>query len=235
MTVDVIRHIFLCLKSHLIATDQQVIDGEYIRFTTPLLFPRKTKKTRKGLRLKECVAYYCLTKKRGKRVGLRIASQQAIVEYFAHANLMKIIKVFQEEVTLRGEKQALYEAISYCLKQKRTLIIAKLDVISKEVEQLVALKQQLGKLLISCDMPSSDKLTFDIMLRMKQREQLLASLATKAALQEKKQQGIRLGMPQNFTASGRALGLQKLGKQAHHNPHSTRAMSLIARCKQAGM
>jgi len=186
--------------------------------------------------LQAFVAYYSISKKSGKKVGLGLDAQKAVVNHFAQVDQAEIVKEFIEQRDLdMDEKVILQEAIKYSLKHQAIFVVAKIDMLSTDITDIVILKRKLGKLFKSCDLPTSDSLTLSIYSGLLEREKLLASIRTKAALQTKKEEGYILGNPKNFTTEGRQLGLAKLKKNTRKNEYSKRALKFIVRRKKAGL
>jgi DNA invertase Pin-like site-specific DNA recombinase len=76
-------------------------------------------------------------------------------------------------------------------------------------------------------MPDANTLTIGIFAVLAQHERELISSRTKAALQMKKKQGIKLGTPENLTDQGRINGLQVRQTKAEANENNRRAAALI--------
>lgn len=127
------------------------------------------------------------------------------------------------------------KAIRECQKNQSTLIIAKLDRLSLDVEQIFKIKKKLGDLLKCCDLPTTDRLTLSIYVGIARREKELISIRTKAAFQRKKAKGFKFGNPNNLTVKGRKLGLQRIRENAADSTKNQNAMKIIARCKRSNM
>lgn len=179
------------------------------------------------------VAYYRVSTKKQKRSGLGLESQKAIIAHFAKKDGATIIKEFRESQSGKNieNRPILREAIRYCLKQDCTLIVAKLDRLSRDVEHIFKIKKNLNNRFKSCDLPSSDSLTLSIFARLAQRERELISIRTKAALKVKKAQGVKLGNPEHLTNKARKLGLLRIQENALNNKNNQRAMRLIVMCR----
>ena len=90
------------------------------------------------------------------------------------------------------ERPALSEALAVAKKSKATLIVAKLDRLSRNAEFLLRL-QNSNVSFVCCDCPNVDKFTVGILALVAQRERELISERTKAALHAAKRRGIILG------------------------------------------
>lgn len=184
---------------------------------------------------KEYVAYYRISTKKQK--GLGLDAQKAIVEHFANKDNAIIVKEFTEIESGKDteNRPELKEALHYCKTHQATLIVAKLDRLSRNVEDTFKIKRELANKLICCDLPDTDSLTLSIFAGLAMRERELIAIRTRQALQAKKQKGYILGKPGNFTDEGRKLGVAKIKEKARNNQNNTRAKSMIAKCKQQGM
>lgn len=183
------------------------------------------------------VAYYRVSTKKQKKSGLGLDAQKAIVEHYAKADGATIIQVYMEAESGKEieNRYILRQAINFCLTYQCTLIVAKLDRLSRDVEHIFAIKKKLGNRFKSCDLPNTDSLTLSIFAGLAQRERELISIRTKAALKAKKERGGKLGNPQNFTKEVQAMGHTRIKEKAAENINNKRAMSLVARCKKDGM
>jgi DNA invertase Pin-like site-specific DNA recombinase len=91
-----------------------------------------------------------------------------------------------------------------CRVHGATLLVAKLDRLSRNAHFLLGLKEA-GIEFIACDMPSANRITVSIMAIVAEEEARMISARTKAALQAAKARGTKLGRP-NLTSKGRMLG-----------------------------
>lgn len=181
------------------------------------------------------VAYYRISTKKQK--GLGLDAQKAIVEHFSKKDDATIIKEFTEIESGKGteNRPELKAAMSCCKLQGATLIVAKLDRLSRNVEDTFKIKRELSNKLICCDLPDTDSLTLSIFAGLAMRERELIAIRTRQALQAKKQRGDSLGKPENFSDEGRKLGVARIKEKARNNPNTVRAKSLVIRCKKENM
>lgn len=179
------------------------------------------------------VAYYRVSTRKQKRSGLGLESQRAIIAHYAKQDKATIVEEFTESQSGKNieNRPVLREAINYCLRHNYTLIVAKLDRLSRDVEHIFKIKKKLNNRFKSCDLPSSDSLTLSIFAGLAQRERELISIRTKAALKVKKEQGVKLGNPKHLTDEARKLGLHRIKENALNNKNNQRATRLIIRCR----
>jgi DNA invertase Pin-like site-specific DNA recombinase len=88
----------------------------------------------------------------------------------------------------------LAEALKVCKLSRSTLLIAKLDRLSRNAAFLLTL-QGAGVRFVACDMPDMNETVVGIMAVIAQSERKAISSRTKAALAAAKARGVRLGNP----------------------------------------
>jgi DNA invertase Pin-like site-specific DNA recombinase len=86
------------------------------------------------------------------------------------------------------------EALKLCKLTRSTLLIAKLDRLSRNAAFLLTL-QNAGVRFVACDMPDMNETVVGIMAVIAQSERKAISSRTKAALQAAKARGVQLGNP----------------------------------------
>lgn len=187
--------------------------------------------------MKQYVAYLRVSTQEQKKSGLGIDAQREIIRHYANIEGAKIIKEFVEAESGKetNNRPQLQEAIAYCHENNCILVVAKLDRLSRDVEHIFRLQKQLGERLKSCDLPSSDSLTLSIFAGLAQREREIISIRTRQALKAKKEQGAKLGKPENFSIDGRRAGALVIKDRARNHPSNTRATTLIEHCRGKGM
>lgn len=150
------------------------------------------------------IAYYRVSTKRQGESGLGLESQKQAVNLYAQANGC-ILKEFTEvESGKKDNRPQLEIAIKECKQKNAILLIAKLDRLSRNVSFLFTLKQSIN--FVCLDLPDLNTLTLGIFATMAQHERELISKRTKAALQVKKQNGVKLGSPKNLTTEAAKKG-----------------------------
>ncbi|WP_370590010.1 recombinase family protein [Rufibacter sp. LB8] len=147
-----------------------------------------------------------------------------------------IIREFTEHESGKNDDRPLLEqAILAAKKQNATLIIAKLDRLSREGAFLFQLKKRVEKNNINwlcLDIPEMNTLNIGIWGTMAQHEREQISKRTKAALQALKARGRKLGNLDNLTDTGRELGVEAIKKKAADNDNNRRAAELIRLYKE---
>jgi DNA invertase Pin-like site-specific DNA recombinase len=182
---------------------------------------------------KKYVAYYRVSTKGQGASGLGLEAQQ-----YAVASFLKGGRIAGEYIEIESGKKnnrpQLIAAIGHARKIKATLVIAKLDRLSRNAAFIFTLKES-GVDFVCADMPDANTLTIGIFAVLAQHERELISSRTKAALQAKKAQGAKLGKPENFTDLVRAAGTQALKDKATTNENNRRAAALVRAYRQQGL
>lgn len=141
------------------------------------------------------------TQKQGDS-GLGLEAQKDMIEYFVNAEGGQLIADYSEVHTGTDllTCDELRKAIAHCQREGATLIVAKHDRF-RRVEQALYVWEELKGNLYLCDVPGADKFMLTLIWAIAEREALLTSIRTKAALKVKKQQGAKLGRPDIATAN----------------------------------
>jgi DNA invertase Pin-like site-specific DNA recombinase len=136
--------------------------------------------------------------------GLGLEAQDAAIKAFAAGG--KIVKAFTEvESGKRSDRPQLAAALAECRRRKATLLIARLDRLSRNVLFIAQLMES-GVEFIACDMPTCNKFTVHIMAAVAQQEAEMISKRTKLALAAAKARGVRLGGTHKMTVEDHAKG-----------------------------
>ena len=150
-----------------------------------------------------------------------------------------ILEEFTEHESGKNDDRPLLEqAILAAKKQNATLIIAKLDRLSREVAFLFQLKKRVEKNNINwtcLDIPEMNTLNIGIWGTMAQHEREQISKRTKVAFQALKARGKQLGNLNNLTSAGRELGVAATRKKAASNDNNRRATELIRLYRLQGL
>jgi DNA invertase Pin-like site-specific DNA recombinase len=105
----------------------------------------------------------------------------------------ELIATFQEKISGKINKRPeLERAIALCKKEDATLLIAKLDRLSRDVAFLFELKNS-GIQIACCELPELNTLTLGIFATMAQHEREIISARTKAGLEVARSKGKQIG------------------------------------------
>jgi DNA invertase Pin-like site-specific DNA recombinase len=182
------------------------------------------------------VAYYRVSTQKQGTSGLGLDAQRTAVANYLKDDFKPIEEHTDIETgTKKGNhREALKNAIAAAKQHNAILIIAKLDRLARNVRFITTLLES-GVEFIACDMPQATKFTIHIFAALAEQEALMISQRTKAALQEKKKLGFKLGKPENLTASAIKQGTISRIKNANEHENNRKAGALIVSMKNAGI
>ncbi len=153
------------------------------------------------------VAYYRVSTEKQGRSGLGLEAQEKAVQEYLNGGGWKILASFKEvESGKHDDRPELIKALAYCRSTGATLLVAKLDRLSRDAHFLLGL-QKASVPFVAADMPQATELTVGIMALVAQEERKAISARTKAALAAAKARGVKLGTD-NLTAEGSLKGQQ---------------------------
>lgn len=150
------------------------------------------------------VTYERVSTARQGRSGLGLAAQRKAIDDFAASRGADVLSRFTEiESGRKNERPELDKALNLTRLTGATLIIAKLDRLSRNAAFLLTL-QGSGVRFLACDMPEANDITVGIMALVAQQEREAISRRTKEALAAAKARGVKLGNPNGAEALRRA-------------------------------
>ena len=139
------------------------------------------------------VAYYRVSTKGQGQSGLGQGAQEESIKNYVSANDCELLGEYTEVMSgKRADRPKLKEAIQHAKLARATLVVAKLDRLSRNVAFFSALMESEVDFVI-CDIPHANKLTIHILVAVAEYEALLASKRTKDSLAIAKSRGVKLG------------------------------------------
>jgi len=162
------------------------------------------------------VAYYRVSTKKQGKSGLGLDAQRDTVQKFIKRNGDRIIAEFTEvESGKNNDRLELSKAIEMAKENDATLVIAKLDRLSRNVSFISQLMDEKVK-FVCCDMPEANELTIHIFAAMAQFERKRISERIKEALDAKRvrEPDWKPGNPQNLTKEARQKAYESISRKA---------------------
>ncbi len=179
------------------------------------------------------IAYYRVSTQKQGKSGLGIDAQKSAVRNFLNVNDKLLAEFTDIESGKNNERPKLLQAISEAKEQNATLLIAKLDRLSRNAAFIFTLRDTHVKFTCT-DMPMANSLTIGIMAVMAQDERERISQRTKAALAELKKRGKKLGTPKNLDKEAIEKGLRVRKQNALLNSNNRKATAMIVALRKQG-
>jgi DNA invertase Pin-like site-specific DNA recombinase len=140
------------------------------------------------------VAYLRVSTARQGKSGLGLEAQREAVQRFVASRAGRIIapEFIEVESGKRNDRPELLKAINRCRVTGATLVVAKLDRLSRNAAFLMTLRDS-GVQFVAADLPEANTMTVGVMALVAQHEREAISIRTKAALAAAKARGRKLG------------------------------------------
>ena len=144
--------------------------------------------------------YTRVSTERQGRSGLGLNAQEMAVENYLKGARWTVVGRFTEvESGRKADRVELAKALAACKKHKATLVVAKLDRLSRNLA-FIANVMEAGIEFVACDMPYANRLTLHVLGAVAEHERVMISIRTKEALASAKARGVKLGVtgPRNL-------------------------------------
>lgn len=139
------------------------------------------------------VAYMRVSTAKQGRSGLGLEAQEAAIHgYLRQGDRLLSPPFVETESGKHNNRPELEKALNRCKLTGATLLVAKLDRLSRNVA-FIATLQDAGVRFVAADMPEANELTIHVMAAMAQHERKAISKRTKEALAAAKARGTKLG------------------------------------------
>jgi DNA invertase Pin-like site-specific DNA recombinase len=183
------------------------------------------------------VAYYRVSTERQGRSGLGLDAQRKSVTEYLNGGAWNLVAEFTEtESGKLSDRPELLKALEACRRQKATLVIAKLDRLSRNVAFIANLMES-GVEFRATDFPQANRLTIHVLAAVAEHERDMISQRTRDALAAAKARGTALGwsMPsrKGEQASAARQGADKNKEQADR--HAANVLPIVAHIRAAGI
>lgn len=170
-------------------------------------------------KIKKIIAYYRVSTKVQEDSGLGLKAQRDTVNKFAREHKAKVVARYEETETGRdSERPQLIKALAHARLVKGTLVISKLDRLSRNAAFTSSLLDS-GVDFVCCDNPHANRFTIHILAAVAENESRAISTRTKEALAVAKSQGVLLGSsrPDHWKGREHKRGWKKATKRAAIN------------------
>jgi DNA invertase Pin-like site-specific DNA recombinase len=169
--------------------------------------------------------YYRVSTQKQGISGLGLEAQQAAVRAFVPDPAQLLSEYVEIESGKKNQRPQLLAAMAEARRVGSTLLIAKLDRLSRNASFILALRDSGGN-FVCCDMPDANTLTVGLFAVLAQHERETISKRTKDALAAKKARGDQLGNPQNMTPAINRQGQAAMQRNAREHQANRQAAQL---------
>jgi DNA invertase Pin-like site-specific DNA recombinase len=173
---------------------------------------RRSLFTRYKAHIMNIIAYYRVSTTKQGESGHGLDAQRAAVRAFARESNAVVAEYTEVESGKNDARPVLAQAIAHAKATDATLVIAKLDRLSRSASFIFSLRDS-GVRFIACDMPEANTLTIGIMAVMAQHERELIAERTRKGLQARKAR-ILERVAQDLSASVDSVEVEQAYRQA---------------------
>ncbi|WP_138485476.1 recombinase family protein [Dyadobacter bucti] len=142
--------------------------------------------------MKQAVAYYRVSTHRQGKSGLGLEAQQIAVMNYCKLNGYDLIREVIEVKSTRKCRNGLLEAMDMCKIMKVALVVARLDRLGRDVEQIARLVKSNVEIIVT-DNPHANRFTIHILAAVAEEQRQRISETTKEALNAARNRGVILG------------------------------------------
>ena len=170
------------------------------------------------------VAYLRVSTDRQGRSGLGLEAQrEAVARFVAGSGGQVIAEHVEVESGKNNARPKLAEAMAACRAMRATLLVAKLDRLSRNLAFLANLMEAKAD-FVCCDNPHATPFTLHILAAVAEHERGMISARTKAALAAAKARGVKLGNPELRAGSPEVVAA---ARAAHTEQALARALAVL--------
>jgi DNA invertase Pin-like site-specific DNA recombinase len=152
------------------------------------------------------VAYYRVSTPKQGKSGLGLEAQKSAVLDYLNGGAWTLAAEFVEvESGKNSDRPELAKALRHCELTGATLVVAKLDRLSRDAAFLITLQKTPIKIVFA-DMPQADKMMISIMAVLAEWEADQISRRTKEALAAARARGVKLGGNRGHRLDAKSAG-----------------------------
>ena len=138
------------------------------------------------------VAYYRVSTAQQGHSGLGLEAQRAAVERLIGTNSGSLLAEFTEIVSGAKEQPVMREALRVCHTYEATLVVARLDRLSRNVATITQLMESDVEFIVA-DFPEANRFTLHILAAVAEYELKLISERIRAVMKLLKARGVKFG------------------------------------------
>lgn len=175
------------------------------------------------------VAYLRVSTRGQGLSGLGLDAQRAAVVAFCELHGYHLVngrEYVEVESGKRNDRPELGSALAACRTYGATLLVAKLDRLSRNAAFLMTLREA-GVDIRACDRPQMSRLEFGVLALLAEEECDLISRRTKEGLAAAKARGVKLGGYRGGCGSEKAAKASALARQAKARQHAHDALNQV--------
>jgi len=180
------------------------------------------------------VSYLRVSTDRQGASGLGLEAQREAIDRHVRSAPGTLLAEFIEiESGKNNSRPEIAAALAAARARRATLIIAKLDRLSRNVAFIAALMDS-GVDFVAADMPMANRLTVHILAAVAEHEREMISQRTRAALAAAKARGVKLGNPLLRAGDKRTAALATLAKKRQAQVRAREIAPYIEAARMAG-
>ena len=181
------------------------------------------------------VGYVRVSTAQQGRSGLGIEAQRSSIARFAEAEGYELAREFVEVETGKGadaldRRPQLTAALAHARKQRCSVVVAKLDRLSRDVHFISGLMAHRVPFLVAELGPDVDPFVLHLYAALAEKERALISERTKRALAAAKARGVTLGGPK----LPEAREVAQASIKAHADQHAANVLPIIREAQRHG-
>jgi DNA invertase Pin-like site-specific DNA recombinase len=180
------------------------------------------------------VGYIRVSTAQQGRSGLGIEAQRSAIARFAKAESYELVREFVEVETGKGSdaldrRPQLTAALAEARRQRCSVVVAKLDRLSRDVHFISGLMAHRVQFLVAELGPDVDPFVLHLYAALAEKERALISERTKRALAAAKERGVALGGPR--LPEARKVAQVAIKAQADH--HAANVLPIIREAQRS--
>lgn len=149
--------------------------------------------------MKKAYGYSRVSTKKQEQHGYSLEAQKEQIENYCKTNGYELIGFEAEaESGTKADRPLLEEALNICQLADATLIVAKIDRLTRDLHFLTGLQNK-GIKFLALDMPEANESMLQIMITFAQMENKLRSKRVKEGMRKAKEKGKKFGTPSNLS------------------------------------